>query len=40
VDICPLHGWVSAVHGDGDVQRTVQAFEKALLLVREAGFFS
>jgi glutamate-1-semialdehyde 2,1-aminomutase len=40
VDICPLHGWVSAVHTDADVQRTVQAFEKALLLMREDGFFS
>ncbi|MBI3120971.1 MAG: aspartate aminotransferase family protein [candidate division NC10 bacterium] len=40
VDICPLHGWVSAVHTDEDVQRTVQAFEKALLLLREDGFFS
>ncbi|HSB73428.1 MAG TPA: aspartate aminotransferase family protein [Candidatus Methylomirabilis sp.] len=40
VDICPLHGWVSAVHTDEDVQRTVQAFEKALLLMREDGYFS
>ncbi len=40
VDICPLHGWVSAVHTDGDVQRTIQAFEKALVLMREDGFFS
>jgi glutamate-1-semialdehyde 2,1-aminomutase len=40
VDICPLHGWTSAVHTDEDVQRTVQAFEKALVLLREDGFFS
>jgi glutamate-1-semialdehyde 2,1-aminomutase len=40
VDICPLHGWVSAVHTDEDVQRTVQAFEKALVLLREDGFLS
>jgi glutamate-1-semialdehyde 2,1-aminomutase len=40
VDICPLHGWTSAVHTDEDVERTVQAFEKALLLLREDGFFS
>ncbi len=40
LDICPLHGWVSAVHSDEDVQRTVQAFEKALLLMQEDGFFS
>jgi glutamate-1-semialdehyde 2,1-aminomutase len=40
VDICPLHGWVSAAHGDEDVQRTLQAFETALLLMQEDGFFS
>ena len=40
VDICPLHGWTSAVHTDEDVQRTVQGFEKALVLLREDGFFS
>jgi glutamate-1-semialdehyde 2,1-aminomutase len=40
VDICTQHGWVSAVHTDEDVQRTVQAFEKALILLREDGFFS
>ena len=40
VDICPLHGWTSAVHTDEDVEATVQAFEKALLLLQEDGFFS
>jgi glutamate-1-semialdehyde 2,1-aminomutase len=40
VDICALHGWVSAAHTGEDVERTVQAFEKALLLMREDGFFS
>jgi glutamate-1-semialdehyde 2,1-aminomutase len=40
VDICTLHGWVSAVHSDEDVQRTVQAFEKAFLLLQEDGFFA
>jgi glutamate-1-semialdehyde 2,1-aminomutase len=40
VDMCSLHGWVSAVHSEEDVERTVQAFEKALLLLREDGFFS
>ena len=40
VDICSLHGWVSAVHTDEDVERTVQAFEKALMLLREDGWFS
>jgi glutamate-1-semialdehyde 2,1-aminomutase len=37
VDICPMHGWVSTVHTEEDVQRTVQAFEKSLLLMREDG---
>ena len=40
VDICPLHGWVSAVHSDEDIERTVQAFEKALILLREDGYFA
>jgi glutamate-1-semialdehyde 2,1-aminomutase len=40
VDICPLHGWVSAVHTEADVERTVQAFEKALILMQEDGFFA
>ncbi len=35
VDICPLHGWVSAIHGDEEIVRTVQGFEKALLLLQE-----
>jgi len=40
VDICPLHGWVSAVHTDADVEKTVQAFEKALILMGEDGIFA
>jgi glutamate-1-semialdehyde 2,1-aminomutase len=40
VDICPLHGWVSAVHNEGDVEKTGQAFEKALILMQEDGFFA
>jgi glutamate-1-semialdehyde 2,1-aminomutase len=40
VDFCALHAWISAVHTEEDVERTVQAFEKALLLLREDGFFS
>ncbi len=38
VDICSLHGWVSAIHGEEEVARTVQGFEKALLLLQEDGF--
>jgi glutamate-1-semialdehyde 2,1-aminomutase len=40
VDICPLHGWISAAHGEADVEQTVQAFEKALILMQEDGFFA
>jgi len=40
VDICPLHGWVSAVHTEADVEKTVHAFEKALILMQEDGFFA
>ena len=40
VDVCPLHGWVSAEHTDADVDRTVQAFEKALALIRDDGFLA
>jgi glutamate-1-semialdehyde 2,1-aminomutase len=39
VDICPLHGWVSAVHTDADIADTVRGFEKALILLQEDGFF-
>ena len=40
VDIAPLHGWVSAVHTDADMEKTVQAFEKALVLMQEDGCFA
>ncbi len=40
VDICGLHGWVSAVHSESDVAKTVQAFEKAFILMQEDGFFN
>jgi glutamate-1-semialdehyde 2,1-aminomutase len=40
VDTCNTHGWVSAVHTDEDIERTVRAFEKALILMREDGFFA
>jgi glutamate-1-semialdehyde 2,1-aminomutase len=40
VDIAPLHGWVSAVHTDADTEKTVQAFEKALVLMQEDGLFA
>jgi hypothetical protein len=40
VDIAPLHGWVSAVHGDEDLVLTIQGFEKALFLLREDEMFA
>ena len=40
VDMCALHGWISAAHTEEDVVRTAQAFEKAFLLLREDGIFS
>lgn len=40
VDIPQTHGFTSAVHSEEDVERTVQGFEKALLLMREDGYFS
>jgi glutamate-1-semialdehyde 2,1-aminomutase len=40
VDIAPLHGWVSVAHTDEDTEKTVQAFEKALVLMQEDGFFA
>jgi hypothetical protein len=39
VDICSMHGWVSALHSEEDLERTAQAFEKALALLGEDGYF-
>ncbi len=39
VDTCNTHGWVSAMHSDQDIEQTVRAFEKALILMQEDGFF-
>jgi glutamate-1-semialdehyde 2,1-aminomutase len=39
VDTCNMHGWVSAMHSDEDVARTLQGFEKALILLQENGYF-
>jgi glutamate-1-semialdehyde 2,1-aminomutase len=35
VDTCNTHGWVSALHGEEDIDRTVRAFERALTLMLE-----
>jgi glutamate-1-semialdehyde 2,1-aminomutase len=40
VDMCALHGWISAVHSDEDLERTVQAFEQALGLMGDDGYFN
>ena len=40
VDIAPLHGWVSAVHSEAELEATVRAFEKALILMQEDGCFA
>jgi glutamate-1-semialdehyde 2,1-aminomutase len=40
VDMSTLHGWVSAAHSDEDVARTVQAFARALAMLKDDGFFN
>lgn len=37
VDLPFFHGWVSAVHSDEDLERTIRAFDAALRLVQDAG---
>ena len=37
VDIPPVHGWISAVHNEEDVARTVEAFEKAVQMLQAEG---
>lgn len=34
VDVHPFHGWVSAVHSDEDLEKTIEAFEKALRMLQ------
>lgn len=34
VDIPPVHGWISAVHSEEDIDLTVQGFEKALQMLQ------
>jgi glutamate-1-semialdehyde 2,1-aminomutase len=39
VDCSPHHGWVSATHGDEEVERTIAAYERALTaMAREDAF--
>jgi len=39
VDCAALHGWLSAVHSDEDVARTLVAYEKALIAMAAEGCF-
>jgi glutamate-1-semialdehyde 2,1-aminomutase len=39
VDCSSYHGWISAVHTDSDIERTVQAYEKALAAMAADGAF-
>ncbi len=39
VDCSSYHGWISAVHGDEDVARTLAAYEKALAAMAAEGVF-
>jgi glutamate-1-semialdehyde 2,1-aminomutase len=39
VDCSPYHGWISATHGDEDIERTIAAYERAFTaMVREDAF--
>lgn len=37
VDVHPFHGWISAVHSDEDLEKTIEAFEKALRMLQTEG---
>lgn len=37
VDLPLFHGWISAVHSDKELERTIRAFEAALRLMRDEG---
>jgi glutamate-1-semialdehyde 2,1-aminomutase len=39
VDCSTYHGWISAVHTDADIERTVQGYEKALTAMAADGAF-
>jgi glutamate-1-semialdehyde aminotransferase len=39
VDSSMNHGWISAVHGDEDLERTVKAYERALAAMVAEGAF-
>ena len=39
VDCSSYHGWLSAVHSDEDVARTLGAYEKALSAMAADGAF-
>jgi glutamate-1-semialdehyde 2,1-aminomutase len=37
VDLPLFHGWISAVHSDEDLEKTIRAFEAAVRLVQDEG---
>jgi glutamate-1-semialdehyde aminotransferase len=37
VDLPLFHGWISAVHSDEDLEKTIRAFEAALRLMQDEG---
>jgi glutamate-1-semialdehyde 2,1-aminomutase len=37
VDLPLFHGWISAVHSDEDLEKTIRAFEAAVRLIRDEG---
>ncbi len=39
-DMPPLHGWVSAAHGEADLEKTVTAVSSALEMLQKAGRLS
>jgi glutamate-1-semialdehyde aminotransferase len=39
VDSSMNHGWISAVHGDEDLERTVHAYERAFAAMAAEGAF-
>ena len=39
VDCAAFHGWISAMHTDADVERTVQGYERAFQAMAADGAF-
>lgn len=39
VDVPLYHGWISAIHDDNDMKKTVQAFEEAVKMLQKEGMW-